>query len=94
MGALAKPTVQLAFQFTINNQGKTFALDNTDTTKNQVVVAVTSMDCTLTISTWGTTSTSDQVWYSSKYTVNVDTVGGAGKWSSFIGVPDTSAAIG
>lgn len=33
MGALAKPTVQLAFQFTINNVGKAFALDAA-TTKN------------------------------------------------------------
>lgn len=46
------------------------------------------MDCTLTISTWGSASTSDQIWYSSKYTVAVDTTANAGKWSSFIGVPD------
>jgi hypothetical protein len=89
MGALAKSAVlQLAFQFTISNSGKTYTKGNAGVaTANRVVAKVVDLSCELKISTYKSNSVSDNLWYQSKWTGKVDGQGQSSKsgdWSTFL----------
>lgn len=74
MGKLAKSaSLQLSFQFSISNSGKTYKGGaKADATKSVVVATSKTLSCELKINTYATESTSTVNWYQSAWTANVD----------------------
>lgn len=70
MGKLAKSSnLQLAFQYTLTNVGKSYTKgDLSVATNNQVKLVAKTLTCELKISTWATATTSTNLWYQSKFT--------------------------
>jgi len=74
-GKLAKAAnLQLAFQYTIGNVGKTLPLGDPsgDATKNIVNAVSKTLSCEIKINTYTSGTSSAVLWYQSKFTTNVD----------------------
>lgn len=84
IGELKKSAnLQLAFQYTISNTGKTFVDGDHNTATNNIVGLVAkTLSCELKINTYTTAKTSGDAnnWYTSKFTTKVD---GDGQTSNF-----------
>jgi hypothetical protein len=99
IGALAKSAnLQLAFQYSISNVGKTCTLGAEGTTTNNLVKTIAKkLECTLSIGTYSADKLSATNWYTAKFETKIDGDGQTsnfGAWSSFIGVKDGYASIG
>lgn len=98
-GKLATGNLELAFQFTIGNVGKSYTKGATTdtTTKGVVVLTALTLGCELTVKTFSSVSSSAVTWYTAKWTGNID--GNTqdnknGLWQSFIAVRDTFPSLG
>jgi hypothetical protein len=99
IGALAKSAnLQLAFQYSISNIGKTCVLGDENTAENNLVKTIAKkLECTLSIGTYSAAKTSGTNWYTAKFETRIDGDGQTskfGQWSSFIGVKDGYSSIG
>ena len=101
MGKLTKGSnLQLAFQYTISNQGKTFPKGlKSDATKNRVNAVALTLSCELKVNTYSTATTSADAnnWYQSKFSTPVDGNGQSsnfGHFSSFLVTRATYASLG
>jgi hypothetical protein len=94
IGAISSGTkLGMSFQFAINNQAKTIAMDNVAT--NSVQWAVTQMTCTLKVNTWSSDTSSAVEWVSQAYTTKIDGNGQTskfGEYSSFVGTSATQSS--
>jgi hypothetical protein len=74
MGALAKSAVlQLAFQFSLSNTGKTYTNGAANAPDKQIVKQVAKkLTCELKINTWASATTSTVNWYQAKFEVPID----------------------
>lgn len=74
MGKLAKSaSLQLAFQFSITNSGKTFTWGNHDVADTNFVKSTAkTLSCELKINTYASESTSTVNWYQATWTAAVD----------------------
>lgn len=99
IGALAKSAnLQLAFQYSISNIGKTCVLGDENTAENNLVKTIAKkLECTLSIGTYSAAKTSGTNWYTAKFETKIDGDGQTskfGQWTSFIGVKDGYSSIG
>lgn len=74
MGALSSgASLQLAFQFSISNEGKAMIMgDHTVATNNIVNNLAKTLSCRLKIQTYSASKTSETLWYQSTFTTNID----------------------
>lgn len=90
IGAITSGTkLGMSFQFAINNQAKTIAMDNVAT--NSVQWVITQMTCTLKVNTWSSDSSSAVEWVSQAYTTKIDGSGQTSKFGEFSSFVATSA---
>lgn len=100
IGALTSgATLQLAFQYSITNEGKALLLDvETTATNNIVAIVAKTLECELKIGTYSAAKTSGTNWYTSKFTTKVDgdsiATTSFGKFSSYVATQQGYASIG
>lgn len=100
IGALATgASLQLAFQYSITNEGKALQLGAVDTTTNNIVAIVAkTLSCELKINTYSAAKTSGTNWYQATYTTKVDgdsiSTTSYGKFSSYVSTQQGYASIG
>lgn len=94
----AKAVLQLSFQFSLSNKGKSYTQGVAGTATNQIVITIAkTLSCELKINTFTSATNSAVNWYQSTWTANID--GNAetskhGQWQSFIAVKDGFASLG
>lgn len=81
---LAKPSIQLAFQYTIGNAGKTYTKGTkNDADKNYVVQVAKALSCEMKINTYSSDTSSAVLWYQAKFSTPIDGFGQnskSGRW--------------